>query len=174
MGRHMAATDKDLKRLFVLYGQELRAYLTIKLRNADVADDLVQEAFVRFASQGPAVDVVYDRSYLYRVAHNLAVDHVRRQNRQQTEAVPQDGMAHIPEDRPTQEETVAGRQRLGLLQQAVEELPDLTRRIFTMSRIDGMTYSDIAAALDVSESTVQKHLAKALRHVLHTLDPRET
>lgn len=167
-------TGKTLKGLFLAHRRELQAYLTYKLKDAETAADLTQEAFLRFAEQNSAsgVNVAYGRSYLYRTAHNLAIDHVRQKARQKTDASAHDEMAAIADDKPTQEEQTDARQKLELLQAAVVELPERTRQIFVLNRIEGLSYTETAERLGISESSVQKHLAKALLHVTQRLRPQ--
>lgn len=163
---------KDLRRLFLAHRRELQAYLTERLRDRDAAADLTQETFLRFAEQhAQAAVVVHDRSYLYRTARNLAIDHVRRGDRQRTESSANDDLADIPEDFPAVDRVVDARRRLDRLRAAVLELPERTRQIFVLHRIDGLTYGEVAARLGISESSVQKHLAKALRHVMRRTNP---
>ncbi|MDR6433656.1 RNA polymerase sigma factor [Brucella pseudogrignonensis] len=165
---------KTLKGLFLAHQRELKAYLTQKLKDSDTAADLTQEAFLRYAEQN-SVDgtkVVHARSYLYRTAHNLAVDHVRQKARRKTDTSTHDEMAEIADDRPTQEEAIDARQKLDRLQTAVAELPGRTRQIFVLSRIEGLSYAETADRLGISESSVQKHLAKALLHVTQRLRPQ--
>ncbi len=167
-------TGKTLKGLFLAHRRELQAYLTNKLKDAETAADLTQEAFLRYAEQNSSTgpDVVHGRSYLYRTAHNLAVDHVRQKARQKTDASAHDEMADIADDQPTQEEQADARQKLERLQAAVAELPERTRQIFVMNRIEGLSYAETAKRLEISESSVQKHLAKALLHVTQRLRPQ--
>lgn len=83
-------TGKTLKGLFLAHRRELHAYLTDKLKDADTAADLTQEAFLRYAEQDAGANpaIVHGRSYLYRTAHNLAIDHVRLRARQKTDEQP--------------------------------------------------------------------------------------
>jgi RNA polymerase sigma-70 factor (ECF subfamily) len=157
---------KDLKRLFLAHRREVQAYLTRRLRDREVAADLTQETFLRFAEQGGQTAIVDGRSYLYRTARNLAIDHVRRAGRHKTDAVAHDDLAGIPEDRPGPERIIEGRQRLDRLRSIVEELPARTRQVFVLHRIQELTYGEVAERLGISESSVQKHLAMALQHVL--------
>jgi RNA polymerase sigma factor (sigma-70 family) len=165
-------TCKDLGKLFLAHRRELQSYLTRRLRDREMAADLTQEAFLRFVEQGAGAAVVHDRSYLYRTAQNLAIDHVRRGERQRTHAVAHEDIADIPEDRPNPEEALEGRQRLDLLRAAVQQLPDRTREIFVLHRIEALTYDEVAARLGISESSVQKHLAKALQQIVQRTKPR--
>jgi RNA polymerase sigma-70 factor (ECF subfamily) len=158
---------KDLRGLFLAHRRELEAYLTDRLRDREIAADLVQETFLRFTEQGAAV--IHDRAYLYRTAHNLAVDHVRRRHRQRTETAPHEALAHIPEERPGPEAVAVARQRLDDLRAAVLELPARTREVFVLNRVEGLTYAQVAARMAISESSVQKHLARALSHVMRRI-----
>jgi RNA polymerase sigma factor (sigma-70 family) len=167
-------TDKTLKGLFLAHRRELQAYLTEKLKDADTAADLTQEAFLRYAEQNPArtAVVLNGRSYLYRTAHNLAVDYVRQKARQKTDAAAHDDMASVPDDRPSQEDEADARQKLDRLRSIVAELPERTRQIFVLNRVEGLSYAETAERLGISESSVQKHLAKALLHVTKRLRPQ--
>jgi RNA polymerase sigma factor (sigma-70 family) len=164
-------TGKDLRRLFLVHQRELSAYLSEKLRDRETAADLTQETFLRFAEQGGGAAILHDRSYLYRTAHNLAVDHVRQGERRRTDTTAHDDMADIAEDRPSLEDVIDARQRLSHLRAVVAELPQRTRQVFVLHRIEELTYGEVAARLGISESSVQKHLARALRHVMQRIKP---
>lgn len=167
-------TGKTLKGLFLAHRRELQAYLTKKLKDAETAADLTQEVFLRFVERDATngTTVLNERAYLFRTAHNLAVDHVRQKARQKTDAVAHDEMARIVDDRPSQEDEADASQKLGRLGAIVAELPDRTRQIFVLNRIEGLSYAETADRLGISESLVQKHLAKALLHVTRRLRPQ--
>lgn len=167
-------TNDILKGLFLAHRGELQAYLMKQLRNAEAAADLTQETFLRYAERGPAAvaSIANERSYLYRTAHNLAVDYIRQQSRRRTDLTAGDAFAEIADDRPSLEEEAAARQRLAQLSAILSDLPDLTREIFVLNRLEGLTYAQVAARLSISDSSVQKHLAKALALVTRRL--RET
>ncbi len=165
-------TGKDIKRLFLAHGREVQTYLTRRLRDAETAADLTQETFLRFAEQqkaGAASTIVHERSYLYRTAHNLAVDHVRQLQRERIAVLSDETFEAIADDSPTPEQTAVGRAELELMRAALAELPERTRQVFALVRIEGRTYRDVAARLEISESSVQKHLAKAIKHVMQRL-----
>lgn len=166
--------DKDIRALFLAHRRELQAYLTHKLRDGETAADLTQEAFLRFAQQGGdgSAAITQPRSYLYRTAHNLAVDHIRRQRRERTDSVPADDMVEIADDRPTPEHVANGQSDMAAMRDALLELPERTRRVFVLTRIDRLTYADAAIRLNISDSSVQKHLAKAIAHVMKRLRER--
>lgn len=163
---------KDLKTLFLAHGRELQTYLKRKVRDGETAADLTQEAFLRFAEHTPsggAGVVSHPRSYLYRTAHNLAVDHIRRQQRERTDVVSPDTFAEIDDARPSPERVAGGHSDLAAVRAALLELPGRTRQVFALTRIEGLTYADAAVRLNISDSAVQKHLARAIAHVARRL-----
>lgn len=164
------ATDKDLGDVFLAHEPELRAYLTRRLRCPHMAADFTQEIFLRLAEL-PAANVVDNvRSYLYRIAHNLVIDHFRKEERQQTFPTDHEALLAIPKDATAIDDALAAQQELMRLQAAVQRLPSRTQLIFKLNRIEGLTYAEVARRLRISESSVQKHLTKALVHVIKCLE----
>lgn len=163
---------KNIKRLFLAHGREVQAYLTRKLRDAETAADLTQETFIRFMRQSggaAAGTITHERSYLYRTAHNLAVDHIRREGREKTAPAPDTVLTAIPDEAPSAEYVLGMRGELARVRAALRELPERTQQIFVLARVEGLTYRAVAKELGISESSVQKHLAKALQHVMQAL-----
>ena len=164
--------EKDVKQLFLAHRRELQSYLTKKLNNADTAADLTQEAFLRFAqyhNANPAYVIANQRSYLYRTAHNLAVDHLRRVSREKTTPVAPEDLTYIQDNAPSPEQSVGDQDELAAIRGVVMELPDRIRQVFVLARLKGLTYQDVATHLGISESSVQKHLAKATKHVMQRI-----
>lgn len=159
---------KDIRVLFLEHRQELQVYLTQKLRDRHIAAELTQEVFLRFAEQGAAAQaaISHPRSYLYRTAHNLAVDHIRRRRNGPVDFMPDEEMAGVADDRPTPDRVAGGRSDVAVAREALLELPERTRQVFVLTRIDGLTYAEVAMRLQISSSSVQKHLAQAVRHVM--------
>ncbi|MEJ1964524.1 MAG: RNA polymerase sigma factor [Gammaproteobacteria bacterium] len=164
-----AGAERDLDTLFVRHAEELRVYLTGQVRCSQTAADLVQDTFVRLAQQRGGATENNPRAYLYRVAQNLAIDHYRSRERRQTDPTPHEDLLQIADEAPLPERAVDGHQRLAALQRTLMELPELTQRIFQLNRIEGLTYSEIARRLDISDSSVQKHLSRALQHAMRCL-----
>lgn len=163
----------DIKRLFLAHGRELQRYLTRRLRDAETAADLTQETFLRLAEAGGAAEggaaVLHQRSYLYRMAHNLAVDHLRRQGRERTDPTEGEVLDAVMDEAPCPERSAMGRGELRHVREALLELPERTRQVFALVRVEGLTYRETAQRLGISDSSVQKHLAKAVKHVMQRL-----
>jgi RNA polymerase sigma-70 factor (ECF subfamily) len=134
------------------------------------AEDLAQDAFLRLWNRG---DMVADPSYLFRTAQNLALDHLRaqrvRSDHAETVTAEQD-----TDDGLTPHSAFAARQELEALQTALSGLPDRTQRVFLLNRLDGLSYGDIALRLEVSVSTVEKDMIRALEACRRCLPGRRS
>ncbi|KDO01919.2 RNA polymerase sigma factor [Pseudomonas donghuensis] len=161
--------ESDLKRLFLKHARTLQGVLTRKVRDPQLAADLVQESFLRLAEQQGHERIDNTPAYLYRTAHNLMIDHVRQQQRRKTDSVPHEALETIVEDRPGLDEHAATEQHMRRLRRALADLPPRTQDVFRLNRLEGMTHAEVARAMDISDSSVQKHLAKALAYVMQCL-----
>lgn len=163
----MALTN--IRDLFLSHQRELQIYLTRLLGDADVAGDLTQETFLRvtqYAQQNSSADVTHIRPYLYRIAHNLAVDHVRAQKRNPVKDGDADKLESVVHNAPSPEQIVGGQSELEFVRRALRELPERTREIFVLVRMDGLTYRQTAQRLGISDSSVQKHVARAIAFIM--------
>ena len=131
------------------------------------AEDLVQEAWLRF-------DETYDgrllddaRGYLYRIVRNLAFDGQRRLARERR-LFAADGYEEAsetaPDRMPTPESVALYRDEIRYVMEAMAELPERTRIAFEMHRFGGATLKEIAAYLGISVSLAQTLVVDAAEH----------
>ena len=163
----MADTRRVLTELFQGERRRLIQLVQRIVRSEAVAEDLVQETFLKLWGRRVNGD---STGLLYRTAHNLALDHLRAQKvrHRHAERSRVDDMALPPADRAAE---VAEEWRQ--LAEVLEGLPPRTRRIFLLNRVDGETYAAIAAMLDVSTSTVEKDMMRAMRACRQWLESRD-
>ena len=124
------------------------------------AADLVQELFLRFWRR-PEVQVEALDTYLLRSASNLAIDYLRSEGSRDRAA---EGL-HDADEAPgsqTPEHALAAEHDLQRIESALRALPERTRQIFLLNRIHGCTYGEIAKAMQLSQSAVEKHMMRAL------------
>lgn len=145
--------------------QELRAslqrYFQWRVREAEDIPDLVQDVFVRVLGRVQPGDIENLRSYAFQVAASVLVDRNRRRAVRQHEAhvefdPSQSGQTEIGPDR-----IVAGREELRALMALVAQMPERTRTVFVLRRLEHMSYKEIANRLDLSVSAVEKHMVRA-------------
>ncbi|MGH6860328.1 MAG: sigma-70 family RNA polymerase sigma factor [Phyllobacterium sp.] len=156
-------TETSLLHVLTLHYDELVRHLTRKLGNAVVATDVAQDTYLRLQSVPAGIDIQSPRAFIFRVADNLAIDHLRKEASRAryftTEQIPERAM-----DAPLQDRVLDYRQRLALLEQAIAELPPKCRETFLMHKYDGLSHAEIARELHISRSMVEKHIMKALAH----------
>ncbi|MEZ5554165.1 RNA polymerase sigma factor [Haliea sp.] len=152
------------------HGGALERYLARKLDSPEDAAEVAQEAFLRLHRLESPETLDNARAFLFQVATNLAVDQLRRRKlhlqfmhgeRQQSE----DGEApDINGSAASPEHILGAREKLGLIMAAVEELPVNVRQAFLLHRRNGLSYGEIADAMQVSVSSVEKYILQALQH----------
>lgn len=141
----------------------VRAALMHRGRTSHDADDLVQEAWVRLACYEREQTVAKPEAFLMRTAINLSIDaHRTRVNH--GEEVVLDEVVLI-DTTPTAEAVVLARERVARLSVCLGRLNEKTRDIFLSHRVDRMSYREIAQRHQLSISTVEKHIAKAMLQV---------
>nr|WP_230385219.1 sigma-70 family RNA polymerase sigma factor [Pseudomonas sp. HD6421] len=124
------------------------------------ASDLVQELFLRFWRR-PEVKVEALDTYLLRCAGNLAIDHLRSEGSRERLAEAsmsiEDGEAA-----GAPEHALEVDHDLQRIEAALRALPERTRQIFLLNRVHGCKYAEIAKAMQLSQSAVEKHMMRAL------------
>lgn len=156
-------TQHDLSALVRDHGPDLQQFLARRLGCVDTAKDLVQDTFLRVLQNRPSEVLGNPRAFLFRVATNLLIDHHRRQHHRDT--VTLDDPEHPidqADHRPSIERVVWSKQQVARLQQAIEELPPKCRQVFLLIKFHHYTHAEVAATLGISQSTVVKHMIKAV------------
>jgi RNA polymerase sigma factor (sigma-70 family) len=137
------------------------------LTEAD-ADDLVQEAYARLWLVN-LKDIRSGRSYLFTVVRNLLQEQARRARIVPMERLGEIEALCIPNEEPGPERRAMARQELERLVRIIEGLPPQCRRAFQLQKFGGLSQKEIAREMEISEKTVEKHLATALVRVLDSL-----
>lgn len=125
---------------------------------ADI-DDLVSESLVRAYGADEWESVANGRSYLFRIARNVLIDHARR-----TALVVFDSLDEAGGDQADRrtEAAISARDELRQVQRAIEAMPPQCRRVFLLRRVHERSIGEIAVEMGLSVSTVEKHLGKAV------------
>jgi RNA polymerase sigma factor (sigma-70 family) len=136
-------------------------------RGVDPSDleDLAQEVFARLSGHHQLVDIERRDAYLFETAAHVAVDHHRRAaaRRRQFHDTYEESLHAMGDFSP--ERVQAGREELELLTVALRELPERTRHVFVLARLERFPHAEVAQRLHISTSAVEKHLVKAIAHL---------
>ena len=164
-----AITEPDLLSSFLRHQKELQQFLTYKVNCAETAADLIQETYLRIARHTADSEIVNPRAFLFRIADNLALDHLRSKARQDK----RDGGLISDEivcKQPQPDSALVGQQQMELFEKLIYELPPQCRTVFLLCRVEGKSYSEIAAELGISPRTVESHMHKALKLLKDRID----
>ena len=147
------------------YRPALIGYFRRRVRDLGDAEDLAQEVFVRILGRGDVAAIADLRGYLFEVALSVLVDRTRRDKvRHKATHRSFDPEGHGAEDFAS-DRIHLGREALARATAALLELPDRTRIIFVLRRLEGMKYSEIAHKLGISVSAVEKQMLRAMSHL---------
>lgn len=162
------------RELFQLHARRVRNYLYYKGASAEEAEDLMQEAFLRLWRECERVPQQKAAAFLFTVAGNLFLDArkhdqvVLRFQRQVARQAP--GVAS-PSENP--HARLEYSETLTRIEAALAALPEGQRTVFLMNRMDGMTYNEIAQALELSVKAIEKRMSLALKSLRSALKNQE-
>ncbi|BBH46013.1 sigma-70 family RNA polymerase sigma factor [Pseudomonas sp. KU43P] len=150
----------QVKTLYTEHHGWLQGWLGRKLGNACDAADLAHDTFVRLLGrQATAGFGSEPRALLTHIAKGLLVDRWRRQD---VERAYLEAIAHLPEpDVPSPETRWLILETLYRVDTMLREMPARVRQVFLLSQLDGLTYGEIAAQLNVSLITVKRDMRSA-------------
>lgn len=149
---------------------EIRGWLAAhasSLSAADV-DDTIQEAYARLWT-AELSQITHPRAYFYTVIRNLLAERARHARVVPMERMGEIDALRIISEEPGPERRVSARQELAKLLCAVAQLPPQCRHAFELCKFDGLSQREIAQHMNISEKTVEKHLAKALLRVAQAM-----
>ena len=157
----------DLGRLYDEHAQALFAFLLNFTRNEADTRDLLQELFVKVARQpGILSGVREERSFLIRLAHNLAIDLMRRRGTRQRnyeQLAGESSGLFTPAGNPDEQEFRRA------LTAALAELPPEQREVFVAHELDGRSFKEQAARTGVSVNTLLSRKRYAVQHLRRRL-----
>lgn len=157
----------DFDRVFQLLYPSLYRYLHRLTGDADAAEDIAQESFVRLLSQDLPEDEA--RPWLFTVATNLVRDRVRKTARQERLLT---GSPPLTAGFPRPDDLADRNERIAAVNAALDQLAERDRQLLLM-REEGFKYDEMARAVGVAPSSIGTLLARALRRFTEVYRARE-
>ena len=157
--------------LFKTYAPRLRLFARRFTLSPDAADDLVQECFIRFWERRTEIRALSLRSLLFTMVRNACLNYLEHEGVVEKQALDDlltsdgDERLYNLDFRRTPESELLYDELRRRLHAALGELPPRCRLVFSLSRDEGLKNREIAARLGISTTAVEKHIAKALRHL---------
>lgn len=164
------STKENLERIFLQERSALIGLIARKLGDRTLAEDIAQDAFIRFLNSASSEKLRDPKAYLFRIALNLVVDHLRSQTRRRQvefddESASASSEIHMRQaTEPGADRVLESKERMQILTQAIASMPEKPRHAFTQHRFGGLSYAEIAEEMGVSKSMVEKYIASALAY----------
>jgi len=162
---HMTSVTDDrglwLGQYILPHEPALRSWLS-RRRVGDLdVDDIIQETYARLITKPTVHDIRDPKSYFFQVARSVIATSLRGV-KVVTILVSDPEVMSLPAMEVGADVLLSDRQELQRLIEAIAALPEPTRTIFRLRRIEQLPQRDIAARLAMPESTVEKHISRAL------------
>jgi RNA polymerase sigma factor (sigma-70 family) len=164
--------SEDLAELHRLYRTPLMRFFMRRVHNHADAEDLVQEVFTRLARRGPGEPIEKPANFIFRTASNLALDrrraaitHAEHAHFSISDVTEKNLPSALIED-SSAEHVLQLKQTLDQAMNWLDELGGVTKQIFILHRLERMSHNEIAAIFELSNSSVEKHLARAMAHLM--------
>lgn len=165
----MAPSESSLA-VYIEHRDELLNYANKFLQDRAIAEDVVQEAWLRLAARdGQGEEITHTLRYLYSIVRNLALDWVRRGPREVAEAPDSATWRVLPAPVPTAEDVVVQRDEVRALMEAIAELPERTQLAFRLYKLEEKSLQTVADSLGVSVGRAHQIVREALLHATQRL-----
>ena len=129
---------------------------------SDDIEDIVQDTFIKSYEAGLKQEIKFERTYMLKTARNLALNHIAKASERKNQSL--DDMQSLPSNLTSKslESEVESKERFLHFCRATDTLSIEVKRVFLLKKVYGMSQKDIAGHIGLSESTVEKHVAKGL------------
>mgnify|MGYP002624475615 CR=1 FL=1 len=163
-----SAPPADLRSEFTArFHGPLMAFFLRRIQDPAEAEDLTQEVLLRVVRMAGIERVERAESFVFKIAINLLRDRRRRVVRAGNPGfVPlEDALASELVEDLSPERVILSRDTLAEVLRTLDELGERTRNIFILFRLENMKQKDIAALYGIAQSTVEKHVMRAVLHL---------
>jgi RNA polymerase sigma-70 factor (family 1) len=155
---------KAFDELFHIYNRRLYLFAFSLLKNNEDSEGIVQETFLRIWKNRKNIDPSRSfKSYLFAISHHLIIDQLRNRLKEKV------FLSHIENYFDAGVLSVENEAGLNIfksqIDKAVEELPEKRKKIYKLSRAEGLSHKEIADQLNISVKTVENQINLALKHL---------
>lgn len=157
-----AAARDSLAENYEIHVDYIRSYLRGRVGSPELAEDLLQQTFLRLVQRADWLSVENPKAYTRTTASRVLADHYRSQSARKADQFVEYHEDHHRDQRSTPTRWMNSRQQLAQLEKALGSLSKQVRRAFVLSRVNGYTYLEVGEILSISPRTVEKHVAKGL------------
>lgn len=155
------SSKSNIINTFISYREQLRKAISGIVRSEDI-DDIVQETFVKSYEAELNQEIKYERTYMLKTARNLALNHVGRAAEKRNMSMQDCDEIFLDESEYSLETQFESKERFLNFCRATDTLSAEVKRVFLLKKVYGLSQREISDYIGISESTVEKHVAKGL------------
>lgn len=165
---------KAFRLLFDRYYQKLFHSAIYYLSSKELAEEAVSDVFYTIWSKRETLSEIENiESYLYISVKNQALHYIRRSNPLNCVSLELYNVEFIP-DNNSPESTLLEQETLELIQEAIDSLPEKCKEVFRLFLSDKLKQKEIAILLNISQKTVEAHIATAYKKIQSYLKKNNT
>lgn len=153
----LSITEAYVEHRDVLFG-----YFAHKMLKPEDIEDLLQDTFIEAFKSESNRTINSPKDYLFVVARNLMSKKFAKRAKMRTQSIDEADYSHLSYDDVPTDLNIHYKLKLEVLAKCVETLPNQCRRVFILKKFHGMSQKQIASKLNISTSTVERHITIAL------------
>jgi RNA polymerase sigma-70 factor (ECF subfamily) len=162
--------EKAFAEIFHRYKFKLYGFIYRLTQSQEMAEDIVQETFLRlWKNRDQLGNIEHLSSYIFRMAQNQAITGFKRMA-METMIIRQLLTGEKDFSPSTPESELALKEMEGLFRKAVDNLPPQQKKVYLLSREEGLKHEEIAERLQISRGTVKNHMIQLLRTLRSQLE----
>jgi len=162
----------EFARLMDVFSDDLFLFAKGILSSSPLAEEVVSDVFVKvWESRNKLNDIHNLKGYLYNAVRNQAISYLRAR---QKDVISLDDINHYyfePVDNP--DDSIIKEEQLKKIYRAIDYLPAQTKMVFSLAKVQGLKYKEIAEVLDVSVKTVDYHVASAVKKICEAINKED-
>lgn len=155
------------------FQQQHRRFATSLVRQREEGEELVQEAYARLFALDDWASIANPHAFTMRIIRNLAIEQFRRAEVVRLDQSALLGKLDIADQEPTPDRVAIDRAELREVARAMQDMPPRMREALYLRRIEGLRPAQVAERMNISVSTVETHLIKALRLLVQKLNRQD-
>lgn len=162
----------EFARLMDRYSDALFLFAKGILASSPLAEEVVSDVFVKvWQARQQLSEISNIKGYLFNAVRNQSITYLRKQNKDVVSI--EDIHQYYFEPIDTPDDSELKDEQLKQIYRAIDYLPTQTKMVFSLAKIQGLKYKEIAELLDISVKTVDYHVASAVKKICESIDKEE-
>lgn len=162
--------QKKFRQLIELTSDELLWFAIGFLKNKEISEEIVSDVYVNIWNKRTQLESIINlKSYLFICVRNGCLSHLRKAKNEKIISIDSvNEFSFMPVEGP--EDSMIEKENIEQIYAAIETLPCKCKLVFTLAKINGLKYREIAEMLEITEKTVNNHLVLAVKKITELLN----